>query len=59
MRLDEFAVQLASNPIDEDSRPRYAGDLFWSAMLIATVATLSTHGVSGHILRSRTAPSES
>lgn len=37
--------QLKSNPINEDSRPIYPGDWFWTAMLAATIAVLTTHGL--------------
>lgn len=36
--------QLTSNPIDENSQPRYPGAWFWSAMLIYTVCMLVTSG---------------
>ena len=36
--------QLTSNPVNEDGWPAYPGDWFWTAMLIATIAMLSTCG---------------
>ena len=35
--------QLTSNPINEDNKPVYPGDWFWTAMLITTLATTSTY----------------
>lgn len=37
--------QLTSNPIDKDGKPIYTASLFWGAMLIATLATVSTHAL--------------
>ena len=36
--------QLINNPINEDGRPTYPGDWFWSAMFIATFSMLVTSG---------------
>ena len=36
--------QLTSNPINEDSKPVYEGAWFWTAMLVASLATLAAHG---------------